>query len=451
MAIPIKKFKPATNIRDACENFIKIKELDESTKEFYVELYEELKRTLIHKLTLPAPDDLSILLSGQIETGKTSFLNFLLLEKEIQDKYVVTKIVIDNHVKITSENLNVYDVCFAVALELAAEIKRDFNNNALYDIIGSNLQNFYKDGDAQKKFSKDENMTVDLLQDVIKIIPNKIIEVALDHTVRTLFKHRFVNREREFENYFRDIVSKYKEIRLQYEPDKDILILIDELEKNVNPTSIKNVFGNMNILNKIPLKKIIVTPILATLIGVRLNNNVVALNVLSKNNPSETEKEKYKKNRELMKEIFYKRIDPSFQFLQSEDLLDIIIVNSGGNLGQFNKIIYESIIAASVRNPNAQHIIREDILKALNSIISPNALYLSFNGFPMSFLKELDQAKETFDKETFLKDASEKEIAKFNDHLLNNFFIVNNGQKSVYFINPILKPYIYGLDKWDIG
>ena len=443
------QFKPATNLDEAANNFTNLKDLNKSTAEFYVDLYQDKKNELINNLCLPAARDLTILISGQVETGKTTFLNFLLEDEEIKNLYIIKNIDVDKYVSILSDNIDIYDVCFALAIELATEIKNEYNDDSLHKIIINKLQNFYNNDNEKSTFCKQENIPEETINSIIKNFEKKI-GVNVDFFGRLFFKNQFKNSEKEFENHFNDIVQKYKEIRTKNEPNKDILIVIDQLEKNVNPTAIQNIFGNIKLLNIIPLKKIIVSPIYATLLNVPLDANVLSLNIIQKKNPSDEEKNRYISHQNLLKEIFKKRISPTFKILENEELLDKIIFYSGGNIGQFMKIVYKSIIQSVTRLKESNQIIEVDVNKALTSILSPIAMFCTFNGFTKDFLKNLDNSKEDFDKEKFLVEADEKDKLRFNKHLINNFFIVNNGQNPIYFVNPILKPYIYGVDGWDI-
>ena len=449
------QFKPATNLDEAIINFTSIKDLNEDKKEFYVELYESLKKKLVLYLTKQATENLSILISGQIQTGKTTFLNFLLIEQAIKEKFYIRNVKIDKYISLTSRNIDIYDVCFSLALDLSYDVIERFDDFSIQKIILHKLQTYYSDKTNKQTFCINETTSEKVLDSAVKEvgetlgnITKKIFGLNVENIYRSLFKNQFINNEAEFNNYFSEIITKYKNIILKNNSQKEILIIIDQLEKNTFPEAIQNVFGELNLLKSIPIKKIIVSPIYATLLNMNLDANIISFNILPKKNPSDNEIKVINQNYNFLKEIFFKRIDANFKILYEEEILDKIIYYSGGNIGQFFNIIAETIIQSLMRNSN--QINNEDLDNALTTILSKLAMHLSFNGFPKQFLIKLMDEKEDFSKEDFLKSATFEEKQKFNSHLLNNIFFINNGRNPIVIVNPILKPYIYGVDGWDI-
>ncbi|HIP11677.1 MAG TPA: hypothetical protein EYG97_05410 [Arcobacter sp.] len=365
--------------------------------------------------------------TGQSGNGKSTAVNQLKKEKDIADVYDVRHIFANDLFDFPDE-VTIVDVLLMVGISLSQ------NNTDLEKKYLGSLQEL-KDLNVGKLEKSITTVSNEQHKESGSVFAGLNLGFAKIFKFGTEFKDEYINNEqnrevlrqiflpnkRELLNLINDIIKGIND----KEGDKKLLLILDDLEKkNLS----KDLFTkDKDILEKMEVLKIIMIPV-----NYATSGKVYKLSLRLSSNPLGEYQDDDKiaiQNMKNIKKLVYKRIDDDFKYLipNETNILDKIIMLSGGNIRQLLRIISDS--ATYCRYSGADSISEKDVNEASQEIL--NLLAIGVNT-RQSFLK-------------YIKDHNrpdENENDKFIESIADNSIFAYFNGEPWYEVNPALKEYV---------
>lgn len=327
--------KKAKTIEDIFHNFAQEKYLDQETKEFYVNLYEKDLQRFVTALKDNQIPSKSFFIAGQSGNGKSSVLNLLTSEYPVLEEKYIFKYIAGRQIFLY-EDIDIVDILLMIGYKLTAEDKTlqkkyfeklqkleniktgalveeeiisqkeagAFNAKAFFS-VGTKFFGFLKaGGDFESTYKINEEVRQDARR-FFKLNKNSLI------------------------NLINEIISEYKK---SLNTDKNLLIVLDDLEKkeNIDRLFIKELY----LLDELNLVKIITMPIHLQRQETFVRKDVREFGLKLKDLGGNV----YQDDIVLLRKVIEKRIDN--HDLLSEEAIEEAIKFSGGNLRQLIKLVH---------------------------------------------------------------------------------------------------------------
>ncbi len=340
----------AKNLLEFARNLTIVQDLERDADLFYVPIYENtiklIRQTLITSLN---PTDL-FFATGQQGTGKTTALNRVpnsLLEEQF------TFIHIKAGKTMNLDDLDIIDLLLFIGFEI---IEREPGLEELFYTELDEIQGI-KDGTLEKiqvsntntnlsagakvetGVEPDQNLIGKLVFSFLKLKAEIFGSIKIDREFRNVIRKRFVLKKYRLVELINKIIAEYEEIK-----GKNLVLIIDDLEKMKDVKQMKELFiNNLNVLDSLKCRKILTYPIHLSFepeMRPRVQYRFVLRIKTPPSHRYRPDKEP-EKNRELLKEIAYKRLENK-EIITSE-ALDLAIEYSGGIIRQFIQILWMAV------------------------------------------------------------------------------------------------------------
>jgi len=386
----------------------------ESMRKFYVDDFtKDITNTIIKTIQITEKFR-KILIIGHTGCGKSTILNKV--AEELKDEYHIIAFSVANELNMM--DIETIDVLMIIYLQLIYSLK-----------------------ESEKEIERFLKPFTELLKDDKKELgPNLNIEsilfkIKVEQESRDAFRKAFKDQLGTIQRNISEVCKKISKGN-----DKDILIIIDDLDKLQNEAATETIFFKEAHMLTMPEAKIIFTFPLATYyspefvhITDKFSHEFIRLV-----NLYDIEKKYQDSSLTILKKLVLKRIDKS---LISNEALKYVIDNSGGLLRDLIKFMQD---ACKIVIDRELTIIDEEISKKViqDKINEYNRLF----DFP-KYEKELKKIIKTQDKNTI-----ENENLVY---LLRYLFILEYGrpgEQSWYDAHPCLKVSLmrYAEDRIDI-
>lgn len=427
---------PAKSIKELKQVFrFNDKYLDEKDENFFEDLYSknmdilkiDIEDSVIHYDTF--------YITGQSGNGKSTAVHQLKKDENITDIYEIRHIFA-NDLFDFPDSVTIVDVLLMIGISLTdnnEKLKAKYLKK-LQDLKDLNVGKLEKSITTENNEQNKESLNVfgGLNLGFLKIFKfgaefkNEYIN---NEQNREVLREIFLPNKRELLNLINDIIKEMN----NKEGDKKLLLILDDLEKkNLS----KDLFQkDKEILEKIEVLKIIMIPV-----NYATNGKVYKLSLRLSNNPmlkNEPIDKVVKENIENIKKLVYKRIDNEFQYLipNEKDILEKIILMSGGNIRQLLRLISDSANYCRYRGRTQKisdsdlMISKEDVEEASEEMLNLLAIGVNNRQSFLKYIKDNNRPNE---------DEEDKFIQSIAD---NSIFAYFNG-KPWYEVNPALKEYI---------
>ena len=421
----------ASTITEIAQQFDPSKVLTLEDKDFHEDIYRSTIDPLKTKLIVNQIPTKTFYLCGQIGMGKSTALNYL-PDDNINNKYDVKYLTGKDIFNV--EDLDIIDILIMIGFEL---IKNTTLENKYYEGLNKlkdvNLENI--------KISKEE--TWDFQQDDEKKQSSGAkINVHIANFNDTIFKNlkRNQNQRQTIREIFsidkanliefiNDIINDYKTDVMDGE--KELLLIIDDLEKINDKSIIKDVFIDNNwVFNEINCVKIIPIHIFFPRMYAIPRNDLIELDFRIETNKLDVidDDEKVAINKQILKSLIKARLEN--EELISSESYDEVILKSGGNIRQLIEIIFQASISNLVKTQNVGSVIDlEDITWGVNEISNRLAKVADSK---IRVLKQVLNNYAQFDE------PSQKDEDDFDSLLLDNLIFFHKNGTHWYDINPII-------------
>ena len=420
--------KLATNLQELTQVFrFNDKYLSEEDHHFFENLYSKsmkmlkinIRNSLIHYDTF--------YVTGQSGNGKSTAVSQLKKDTAITNIYDIRHIFANDLFDFPDE-VTIVDVLLMVGLSLCEQNDELQNRylKKLQELKDLNVGKLEKSIISENTQQHNENRSIfgGLSLGFAKILQfgrefkNEYIN---NEQNREVLRQIFLPNKRELLNLINDIL---KGINNQ-EGDKKLLLILDDLEKkNLS----KDLFTkDKDILEKIEVLKIIMIPVNYATSGkiyklsLRLSNNPIS------NHPQDTKV--ILANMQSIKNLVYRRIDDNCKNLipDEKDILEKIIINSGGNIRQLLRLISDSATYSQLLD--GERISKNDVDEALQEMLNLLAIGINTRQSFLKYIKEHNRPDEN---------ENDKFIESIAD---NSIFAYFNGEPW-YEVNPALKEYV---------
>ena len=387
--------KRANTIEDIYHNFAQEKYLDRDSKAFYVNLYaDDLKRfvTALRDNKIPTK---SFFIAGQSGNGKSSVLNLLTTEYPfLEDSYIFNYVA--GRQIFLYEDIDIVDILLMIGYKLTAtndalqkryleklQKLEDVNSGALveeevtsqkeaggfnakaYLSVGTKFFGFLKaGGDFESTYKINEEVRQDARR-FFKLNKNRLIDLI------------------------NSIILDYKK---ENGTDKDLLIVLDDLEKKEN---IDRLFTKeLYLLDELNLVKIITMPIHLQRTQTFATQDIYEFALKLK----DFEGNDYIHDVDLLREVILKRIEN--RALIEDDVIEKAILLSGGNLRQLIKLIHFAANEALAFESNviSKKELDSSMLKLQREYSSKVMIYRSFLNTISEFKMPIEDTQEELEK-----------------------------------------------------
>jgi GTPase SAR1 family protein len=314
--------------------------LNDELGKYYVEIdqnetnIKELQICL--ELGLETREPIKLLFTGHRGSGKSTALNRLILNLDsdfIIVKYNVLDLLDQNDVTYIDVLLSVLTKLFEKALEDEVKLGRSLSKRA--DEWSSSIT---------KTTISEKGKDLELKAKIPFYLLEIMGRIKNESTTRVEIRKQIEPRVSELISLINDTITEIEK------NDKQILVIIDNLEKIESDNALKLFYNHGTQLTQ-PMCKIIYTfPISlkssSIFPQIRMNFSDVYVHPNIKIHEKEGSEHPYEKGRDFMKEIVSKRVS---QELFEPDALEYILDMSGGVVREFIRIIRDSSIRALTR------------------------------------------------------------------------------------------------------
>jgi len=361
----------AGTIKEIYKAFASEKFLHKEDEAFYVDLYKRDLRRFVNELEENDIPTKSFFIAGQSGNGKSTLLNFLDIQyPSLNEKYELR--YLSGKVIFQYADINIID---------------------LFLMIGSHL--IEENETLQKKYLKELNILQESHDGLLQI-----------ETVNANTKEA---KASELIKIINEIILDYK---LEHNNGKEILLIIDDLEKKEN---IDNLYlKELQHLNSINMVKIITMPI-----------HLRRTQTFNSKDVREFALKLNEDDKKLLRKVIEQRIE-NLDLISSETI-DKAIKYSGGNLRQLIRLIQlsaneaDTFGATKIENKEINYAI-EFLQRGLSS---PTMLM-------QNFLKEILESK-------MLKTNTEENLQKLDKAIDMGLIFAYSNAKTWYEINPLIK------------
>lgn len=385
--------KKATNIEEVYNAFMPEYALQTSDNDFFVPLFNDSLKKFTTDMILTPDKNKTYFMVGQSGNGKSTSLNMLgTINPKLNNKYDFFYIKGREAFKYI-EGIDVADIVFNISYEIIN------GDDELIKLFAEKLEKLEK---THNKKLEEKLEKINSSQEKVSIKANigiganilSFIKAKIDFSSGYSLKDEVRKSAIEFFKFNKsDLFALINEIILEYKlkHNKDIIIIIDDLEKrdDVNTLFLKT--AQLDLFNFINAIKIISTPV-----HLSRNTNIkfgekkeLALKLKDK------EGNECEDDREILKKVINKRINNDNYDLIREDAIEEIINKSGANMNQLISLVHKSALNAI--NNDSDFINIEDV---------DNAVY------------EIRQARSSFvlNQISFLNDIAKKRSIDFSDY-----------------------------------
>jgi hypothetical protein len=406
------KTKKASFLGEVIANFNPMQPLDEKHSDWYVEQpdspHERIKICLLNN-----PDDIKVLFSGHIGSGKTSTLKKLVLDSEIKEKFFVVQFS-------AHEELNIADLGYT-------------------DLLIAIGKKMYEDGEKEKWVSKDLNQKLNEWAAVqfrewgteeaagIKI-EGGISAWFMKATglLKTGFKDKRTFREK-MEPQIPQLIQFINEIieAIEFKSGKKVLLVLEDLDKPPVEKALDLFLTKGTILIQPRCKILFTVPISVLYSG--------KFNIISQTFPIQFVLPNFKvvnkdgtPNEEIiekMKNIVYLRMNSE---LIEKEALTLAVKMSGGVVRELIRIINGAAISALAKKENVIHL--EDVEDTVNQLAQTYKYSLTKKS-DIEILKKVEETKKLIDDR----------IEDVRGLLHGQFILQYPNGEGWYGVNPIVK------------
>jgi hypothetical protein len=428
--------KKASNLIEVSQIFDPQKVLTLADKDIHQDVYQSTIDPLKMKLLTNQIPSKTFFICGQIGMGKSTALNYL-PDENINNKFEVKYLT--GRELFAIHDIDIIDILLMIGFELIKDTgleDRYYEGlNKLKDINLENLKISKEqtwDFENNKEDKKELGLKFDIL---VSKFNGKIFEnLKMNERERQSIREIFSIDKANLIAFINDIILDYKTEIMNN--DKDLLLIIDDLEKISDKDIIKKVFVDDNwVFHKINCVKIIPIHIFLPKNHSMFNNDLIDFdfrieaNKLGENIVSIEEKVKIDANIETLKNLIKVRLeDESFI---SDDAYIEIIKYSGGNIRQLIEIIYQSSINQLVISNMKGTVITVDDVKWGVGEIS-NRLSKAADS-KIRLLTQVLKYHKLFDEPT------PKDLEDFDSLLLDNLIFFHKNGTHWYDVNPIIQ------------
>jgi len=341
--------KPASDLKTFYKNMSPTRFLTQNERDFYVNVYDQKIRELrldLHTLETP---NLTIYVSGQYGSGKTTALNFL-PDDEINEDFEV--ILLMGSELFDLDDLEIVDILLMLSNQLVQEYDelKDIFRVRL-ERIAKSLQGRYEevtekqDGEESKKgmgvkgYFRTNPFSAFLSMFGAEV--NAFGDYKLNYEKRRVVREVFIPSITDLLELTNEIIELFLD-RRNPNRQKELLIIFHELNHIKNLKNIHRLFiRNRFYLEGIKARKVITVPV-SLIPDPSFNAEVRFLGL--KTQPSRLDKnpvsqDEANKNCQSLKTIVRKRIATDTNILD-EDALDRAVQESGGNIRQLVSILF---------------------------------------------------------------------------------------------------------------
>ncbi len=411
MSSPI--YKPATTIEELIANFNYMQVIDESLKQFYVDIYTKELADIRTKLKLINlfPPNKTFYITGQRGTGKSSALRQL-PTKDLNEKLHFVFITFYKDIDVA--DIDIVDVLLYIGESL-------INNNPKllkeFDYRLKELKGLYE-GTIERLNIKTTEKNIDF---PIKLWAKFIANLDFRKEVREIIRPNLD----EFADIVEEIVRRYESDVLKGK--KQLVLVLDDLEKMSDINQIRKLFiDSIQYLSKIRTPKLVTFPINLQTQDARFlgqQNTDTYTFAMCVGEECKISEQQEKINRNLFREIVKKRVSKSN--LIDDDAIELAIDYSGGILRQFIQLIQEAGVQAILNGSDRVRIIE------MEQKIDEISLKLSYSvaGEKVNILREVYKTKN-------LPEKIDNTVIEL---LLGNIIIAYPNAKAWYDVNPLVR------------
>ena len=419
---PMQKAK---TLRDIYNNFEGNRALgEEEYEDFFVNLYDKKLKRFLFSIESNMVYEKMFFIAGQQGNGKSTILNVLKQEnKNFADKYEIRHLQTKDIFQY--QDISIIDILFAIALDFLDNTQDD-NKEKLSNKFKEQLNELadLSSGEIEKIESSFSEEKIHIsLKSSISLIMNAILAKGslsananynANAGIRQVVKKIYKFNIELLLNLVNAIISSYKQA---INSDKEILLIIDGLEKTTEVANITKVFVNdIGVLKNLKCFKIVTIPIY--LKERAKNSNVEIIDFTM-----EADDECKIKQTDLLKEVISKRIEN--EALLTDKAIDLAVQKSGGNIRLLLNIIQDAA-RESITISETDAIDVQEIKSAVSLIGGTMSTTAQMN---REFLKKIREHKQ-----------ADKEEGEILNEMINRglVFAYCNG-KTQYNINPTIE------------
>ena len=414
--------KKATTLNEIYKVFAPEIYPNKDDQDFYVDLYKNDLIRFVNELNENENTKQSFFIAGQSGNGKSTVLNLLdtnhpKLKDKYEFKYMSGKEIFKY------EDINIIDLLLMIGGNLIKDNKilqkKYFEElDKIQDVSNGTLQIDTIES-SQKDKSLNADTSVGFKIKFLNIFESKsTIEASykMNNSLRDVARRVFKTKESDLIELINSIILDYKE---EQNTNKDLLIIIDDLEKKEN---IDQLFlKELSHLDSINMVKIITMPIHLRRTQT-FNSKDVREFALKLNDFKGKSNDPDKK---LLRQVIENRIEN--RDLIDTTTIDKAVLKSGGNLRQLIRLV--RISANEALSFEAPQIADKEIEYAIESLqrglSSPTMMM-------QTFLKEILDEK-------IIKDDTPESLAKLGKAIKMGLVFAYFNGKIWYEINPLIK------------
>lgn len=396
----------------------KIKIPPSASPEFYVDRdYNPLNELKTHLLNSPSDD--KILFTGHIGSGKSTELNRFVTFPEIEEKFFVIKYSI-------SEVLNILDIDYidfllslaAILYTSAMDAQLEFENSTLS--IAANFIDYFKEG-KEDLISFDSGRS--LKTKVYNFFTGVTTILLREVTLRDKFRKSIQRNITQLVNLINDLILQ---IKTSLPGNKELLIVIDDLEKIPDVARADKLFNQAGSYMTTPACKIIYTVPIALYYSLNFKQmaDTFSEDFFLPNINIHTQAQPVKIDPSgCMQEFLRKRLSEK---LIDKDAADMAIENSAGVAREFIRILKRSCTKALTKERDIiSYDVVAEVIAELRNEYSRGLLKRHFD-----VLKSIINNQPVEDEKTLMELFHSKVVLEYR-----------NGERWTA-LNPIVKPLI---------
>lgn len=421
-----QKIKISNSVEDIAKYFDGGIALSGDKSDFYEELFKEEVKQLTMRLSNEQNPKATYYALGQSGSGKTTTLNFIKNDNKLE-RFDIFTMSVRERIADEDDNVDIVDILLMVGFEIVEkdeELQKKYFKN-LQEKYNINRGALEKSKESIDSFEKSAEVKA---SGGVKVGLYGLINFGIDFFSGYKINDQIKSATREvFKIQIKELSELVNSIILEakMKSSKEILLIIDDLEKMKDVEQIRKLFlTNRHLLEQIACVKILPIPIFLPTMQTYEAKNLIRL--VARITPNKIEKEqddkKAEENIKRLKELVLKRL--SNAKLIDEDALDEAITLSGGNIRQLVTLLQESAFQALFVDEDAKHISKADVLNAKKR--------LSGN-MGMSFMGDSGKLIKLEDTHEILP----AEMSEYAPFLQNNVVLAYFNGNPWYDINPL--------------
>ena len=318
---------------------------EEEYDDFFVDIYQNKLKRFIIKVQHNSIYEKMFFIAGQQGNGKSTILNVLKKQNEkFSNDYEIRHLQTKDSFRY--QDISIVDILFVIALDFLDNAPQDKKEtlkekfkDKLNELIGlhEGTQEKSQTVATQEKSSASIKANISLAISALFAKGSISANASYNNnkSIREEIKKIYKFNIEQLLSLVNTIILSYK---TSVNNGKDILLMIDGLEKTTNTENITNVFLNdIGILKKLECFKIVTIPIY-------LKEKAKTPDVEIVDFTMEVDENCELKNKDLLKQIVLQRI--AKPELITEEAIDLAVQKSGGNIRLLLNIIQDSAVEA---------------------------------------------------------------------------------------------------------